>query len=120
MCFGLKTLSDMNIQKVSKEPALIWRVLAPDDPDIFLEEKKNNSSGFLFKLFGKKSNPDEVEIPNLHLVDGEGLDTDLDKSWHGLHYLFTQTVWEGEPPLNFIVCGGNPVGNIDVGYGRQG
>jgi hypothetical protein len=117
MCFGLNTLSDANIQKISKEPALIWRVIAPDDPDIYLEEKKNNSAGFLSKLFGKKSKPDEIEVPNLHLEDGEGLNTDLDKSWHGLHYLFTQTEWEGDPPLNFIICGGNPVGNIEVGYG---
>lgn len=49
------------------------------------------------------------------------LDTDegtysLDKSWHGLHFLLTETAWEGEPPLNFIVAG-EEIGDIDVGYG---
>jgi len=50
--------------------------------------------------------------------DDEGYPvTDLDKAWHGLHYLFTGTAWEGDPPLNFLVTGGQQVGEEDVGYG---
>jgi hypothetical protein len=40
----------------------------------------------------------------------------LEKSWHGLHYVFTQTAWEGEPPLNFLAAGGEPIGE-DGGFG---
>jgi hypothetical protein len=43
--------------------------------------------------------------------------TDLDKAWHGIHYLLTRTAWEGDAPLNFLVAGGRAVGDIDVGYG---
>jgi len=31
--------------------------------------------------------------------------------------MFTHSEWEGDPPLNFITCGGKVVGNIDLGYG---
>ena len=116
MCFGLNTLSDENIKRVSEDPALIWRVLAPDDTEIYLEEKRTRSTGILSKIFGKKESK-AIEIPNLEFKDGEGIETDLDKSWHGLHYLFTHSEWEGDPPLNFIICGGHAVGDIDVGYG---
>ena len=51
------------------------------------------------------------------LAEGEGLSTDLDKAWHGIHYLLTGTAWEGAKPLNFLISGGRPVGDIDVGYG---
>ena len=41
----------------------------------------------------------------------------LEKSWHGLHFLLTGSVWAGDPPLNFLTLGGQEVGDIDVGYG---
>lgn len=41
---------------------------------------------------------------------------DVEKAWHGLHFLLTGTAWEGEPPLDFIVRGGIELGD-DIGYG---
>ena len=53
--------------------------------------------------------------------DGEGFGSfeeyDVDKAWHGIHFLLTGTAWEGPPPLNFLVGGGTEVGDVDVGYG---
>lgn len=43
----------------------------------------------------------------------EGDNTDLDKAWHGLHFLMTGTAWAGNPPLNFILAGGTEVANSD-------
>jgi hypothetical protein len=42
---------------------------------------------------------------------------DLDKAWHGLHYLLTGTDWKGEEPWCYLLSGGTPVGDVDVGYG---
>ena len=42
---------------------------------------------------------------------------DVDKAWHGLHFLLTGTAWDGTSPLDFIVAGGEMVGDVDVGYG---
>ena len=51
-------------------------------------------------------------------LDG-GSVVDLDKSWHGIHYLLTGTAWEGEPPLNALVAGGRelPDPEGEWGYG---
>jgi hypothetical protein len=42
---------------------------------------------------------------------------DLDKAWHCLHYLLTGSAGAGEPPLDFLLKGGSPVGDEDVGNG---
>jgi hypothetical protein len=42
---------------------------------------------------------------------------DVDKAWHGIHFLLCGQPWDGNPPLNFIVSGGSPIGDVDVGYG---
>jgi hypothetical protein len=56
-------------------------------------------------------------VPDLELTPEEGLTTDLDKAWHGIHYLLTGTASEGEPPGNLLVTGGREAGDLDVGYG---
>jgi hypothetical protein len=48
---------------------------------------------------------------------GPGHRLSLEKSWHGLHFALTGSAWEGDEPLNFLVSGGEPVGDEDVGYG---
>ena len=41
---------------------------------------------------------------------------DLHKSWHGLHWLMCQSVWEGPEPYRSAIFGGEEIGE-DVGYG---
>lgn len=48
---------------------------------------------------------------------GPFVDVDVDKAWHGIHFLLTGTAWEGDEPLDFIAKGGQPIGDEDVGYG---
>jgi hypothetical protein len=55
--------------------------------------------------------------------DREGarfLELDIGETWHGLQYLLTHTAWEGEAPLDFLVRGGEDVGDIpsDEGTAR--
>lgn len=40
------------------------------------------------------------------------LELDIGETWHGLQYLLTGTAWEGQPPLDFLVRGGENVGDI--------
>ncbi len=60
--------------------------------------------------------PDTV----LHfLYDEEVAASDLlsvEKAWHGIHFLLNHSAYEGEPPLDFIVRGGHPLGP-DAAYG---
>jgi len=41
---------------------------------------------------------------------------DVDKAWHGIHFLLANDAWAGELPLANVVLGGNEIGD-DVGYG---
>ncbi len=42
---------------------------------------------------------------------------DLDKSWHGIHYLLTGDPQGGKEPLCYLLSSGAEIGDIDVGYG---
>lgn len=62
--------------------------------------------------------PDDVIAFIDAAPDAESPDcVEIDKAWQCLHFLLTGTAWEGQPPLNFIVAGGDPIGDVDVGYG---
>ena len=119
MVLGLNTLKDENIEKMLSDPPLVWKVLAPDDPEIYEQEIKSNKApiGFFSKFFKKNKTVPPFKTVFFELSGDEGADTDLDKAWHGIHYLLTGSVWEGDGPLNFLIAGGETIGEIDVGYG---
>ena len=58
-------------------------------------------TGFLFGKF------EDAEVDPADVYE-------LDKAWHGLHYLLTGAAWEGKAPLNFINAG-TQIGEDDVG-----
>ena len=114
MLLAMCTLSDDDAGKVLADPPLIWKVIAPDDPEPYESARQHKSPGFLSRLFGGKT---AAPPPAVELKLDEVEHTDLDKAWHGIHYMLTQSAWEGDPPLNFLLLGGSAVGDIDVGYG---
>ena len=48
--------------------------------------------------------------------EDEEVGIDVDKAWHGIHFLLTGSDWEGDPPLANMILGGCEIGE-DVGYG---
>jgi len=112
MCLGLVTLSDESIRKVLADPPLIWKVVAPDDPEAYEVARQKRPRGFPRKLFGARV----TESP-LQLRECEVTHSDLDKAWHGIHYLLTQSADDGLDSLHFLVGGGSEVGGEDLGYG---
>ena len=50
-------------------------------------------------------------------LEEERDEIDLDKAWHGIHFLLTGSAWEGAEPLCYLVSGGQTIGDVDVGYG---
>lgn len=42
---------------------------------------------------------------------------EIDKAWHGIHFLLTSDPWRGTTPLRYVVLGGQPLGHEDIGYG---
>ena len=60
-----------------------------------LQEDRDSIWGFLF--------PDDgVEYSDENYLN-------IDKAWHGIHFLLTGTMYEGEPPLVNVVMGGSPL-----------
>ena len=55
--------------------------------------------------------PDDDDDPDA------GIQIELDKAWHGIHFLLTGSAWEGDEPLCYLVTGGEQIGEEDVGYG---
>ena len=50
----------------------------------------------------------------MELVDNGGVD--LDKAWHGIHFMLAGVAWGGAMPAATLVSGGREIGE-DVGYG---
>ena len=42
---------------------------------------------------------------------------DIDKTWHAIHYLFTNSEWGGLAPARWIIHGEIPIPELDGGYG---
>ncbi len=111
---GLRSVSDVNIDKILSNPPLIYRLIEPDDPESYLEAVESlTKPNFIKQLFRKKKVSTE-DIPELNIIEGENIEDDLDKSWHGLHYCINKTAYQAEPPMDFITQGGKAVG--DIGY----
>ena len=89
MILGLQRIDDAEAERLLAEPESIEALLHPDDDADF--------------------DPATWTPPDNQ--------TDLDKAWHGLHYLLTGSSWEGEPPFDFLLNGGEEIGEVDVGYG---
>ena len=120
MVLGLNTLRDDNIEKLLSYPPLVWKVIAPDAPEFYEQERRSkHHPGFFTRFFKKKKEVDQAQFAegSIELVENEGADIDLDKAWHGIHYLLTGSVWEGDAPQNFLIAGGEAIGEVDVGYG---
>lgn len=50
--------------------------------------------------------------------DVKGANTlEIDKAWHGIHFLLTGDPWGGKPPLKYVVLGWKTLGEEDLGYG---
>lgn len=115
MSLVLYSLSDVSIERVLSRPALLWTVLAPDDPELLASlAEEPSSQGFFARLFGSK----KPEAPRtLDLASGEVDEADLDKAWHGVHFLLTGRASGGSPPLDFLLEGGREAGEEDFGYG---
>jgi Domain of unknown function (DUF1877) len=112
MRIGLLSLADANVARAVKSPSLAWRLIVPENPAEAEAARPAKSPAR-----GKKAASARKPVPMPKLEANEGARCDLEKSWHGIHYLLTGSAWEGDPPLDFLVNGGRQVGKIDPDHG---
>jgi hypothetical protein len=110
-------VSDATIEQLHADPPLVWALVSPDEPEAVAAARAASvRPSLLARLFGRAPSPVDG-ASTLSLGAGEGRAIDLDKAWHGIHYLLTGTAWEGTPPLNALVSGGRELAAVEVGYG---
>jgi hypothetical protein len=116
MRLGLLSLADANITRVVRSPSLAWHLITPATPAPagVAQHAKSTARG---KKTASTKRAKAKPLRVLDLAANEGTRCDLEKSWHGIHYLLTGSAWEGEPPLDFLVDGGRQVGRIDIEHG---
>ena len=119
MILGLTTVTDATIARLLADPPLVWRIVAPDNAAALEASTPPRAPSLLSRLFGAKpASKTATRGPDaLLLAPNEGREMDLDKAWHGIHFLLTGRAEGGDAPASFLLHGGREVGDVDVGYG---
>jgi hypothetical protein len=102
-------VSDDDLKGVIEEPSRINTLLGRG---MDMEPAPQESPPFL-RIFGamQSAPPGQTWEPQTPPKE-----FDVDKAWQGIHFLLTQSEWEGDGPLAFILHGGTEI-EEDLGYG---
>jgi hypothetical protein len=109
MIGNFRALSDDELGALLEQPDRVEQLL-------YGEDLLAGANGEVIQLFGNGTSRPPTGTDSWE-PDGDADELDVDKAWHGIHFLLTGTAWEGSFPLNFIVSGGKQIGDVDVGYG---
>lgn len=108
MIGNCRTTSDADIDALLAKPKRIELLLYGE---YFSDKPK---SGGILSFFRKKKKDGPV---GSWTPQEPGAELDVDKAWHGIHFLLTGSAWGGDGPEAFVVAGGTEIGDVDVGYG---
>ena len=109
--------TEADITRLRKAPEDVHEFLFPEAsaPPLVNAPPLPGLAGWIMRLFPitvKQNDPNWV--PPEHPARADDRQLDLDKGWHGLHFLFTGTAWEGEEPGCFLVAGGEDIGDDEA------
>src|SRR5215212_1257503 len=120
MTAGVYRASDAEIQQLLDEPASVEQFFegATWAPPL-REVRPKGVLGWLLRLTPvsvHEIDPDLAPPPDYDQRNDRP-HCDLEKMWHGLHFLFTGTLSEGEEPACYLQRGGEEIGDPDeLGY----
>jgi hypothetical protein len=115
MTCTLRRASAAEVERLRTDPDAVEEFLYPEGsaPPV-VEVREKGLVGLILRLLPVKVtqvDPNRVPPENPPADDGGRLD--LDKAWHGLHFIFTGTASEADPPGCFLVNGGEEIGDED-------
>lgn len=114
VCMCAQAVTDEKIEAVIADPPLIWRIVDPESPNLYLREiGQLRKPGLLARLFGAKE-AQPMTVPNFAFSEAESCETDLDKSWDGINYCLKKLV--APDRCKNLFEDGKPVGKVEVGY----
>jgi hypothetical protein len=117
---GLFQASATEIQKLLDQPESIEAFVEGSSwaPPV-REVRPKGFLGWLMKLSPVRvfeNDPDAVPPAGYDRANDRP-HCDLEGLWHGLHFLFTGTAWEGDEPACYLLRGGDEIGDADeLGY----
>ena len=113
---NMHRLTSAEIEQLIADPSRMDTMLGFDKGPRTREVRPKGILGFLLRLtpvtiheVDPKSMEEDFEIDHEKHID-------LEKDWHGLHFLFTGTSDGGRPPACYMVKGGEDLD--DEGFGR--
>jgi hypothetical protein len=119
MICNLRRASPADAERLLKSPRHIRGFLYGDEQAQAVEQafqKRGLLSRLLWRLFlHRRYAPAPPAIP--WEARRRGDEIDIEKSWHGLHFLLTGKQEGGDAPACYLLHGGRRIGKVDVGYG---
>ena len=119
MTAGMYRASDTEIQKLRADPHTVGAFIESSSwaPPV-RQVRPKGILGWLLKISPITiEEVDPTAVPPPDYQEHERPHCDLDKAWHGLHFLLTGTAWEGEEPACYLVRGGEELGDAEeLGY----
>jgi hypothetical protein len=112
MICNLRQASREDIARLREDPGRIMAFLYGEEVARLASPPAGR---LLSRLFGGRKRSPSPQVQWSPRQDGDQVD--LEKTWHGLHFLFTGTAWEGKEPASSLLLGGSEIGDVDVGYG---
>ena len=113
MIFAIRKASDGQIRALLENPEQVIDFIYGPETE---KPRSRFSLLGLFNVWRKPIEPVPAQPPPL-TPPAPGDMIDIDKAWHGIHFLLTGSAWEGKGILSFIINNGRNIGDIDVGYG---
>jgi len=111
----LRRLTVADAKKLRADSRLLEAFLF-GEPPIVVEDRMPGVLGFLLRFTPIKVQRTEPAPPTddpLWPPPAPGEQLDLDKAWHGLHFLLTGTADAGPEPACFLLTGGEALGDDD-------
>src|SRR6185312_15082100 len=101
MIGNLARIPEATRQSLHQEPSRITQFIYPDA----IAKESKSETGILGRFFNRKQPKQEAPPSQTESLPPQDA-MDLDKAWHGLHFLFTGSDWSGDFPQGFLVsCG---------------
>jgi hypothetical protein len=114
MTCTLHRVASTDIDLLIRNPDRVRRVLFADDENWTVTRPKG-LVGFLLRFtpLSIETATRKEPLTQEDLSRISEIECDLEGAWHGLHYLFTGTAWEGDEPACYLIRGGEEVGDDD-------
>jgi hypothetical protein len=111
----LRRASAADVARLRSDPSLVEPFLF-GEPPAMVDAGPRGLLGLLLRLTPIKIQSvadTQPEGPTRWPEAAEGEELNLDKAWHGLHFLFTGTDDGEEEPAGFLIAGGEDIGDND-------